>query len=592
MSDLLKKTDEELIQLIVDQDYKDSERVIKPRHQKYMDWYKLYNGMIDDKNKRPNGANLFIRYTQAMVDTMISRCMQTLFGQRPYCNIIGREKSDEANAKTMNSLIDYQLDTKINIVEKFYNILMEVFLYGTSHVYLDWKKQTKQIKTKQDKNFLGIKIGIEELLQNITVYDAPDIIHIDTFNNYRDPNATDFEDARFNIVKSFLTLPELKDREKQGIYKNIDQVEENYNTDIEEIDELRRQALGLGDKDKTKSKRNEILTYYTDEAIIAVCNRKHIIRKVENPNYCQEKMFAKIVAKPMPHEWEGKGLVEALESLQLELNATRNQRIDNVSLIINKMWFYNPNNSDLDPSTLVSKPGGLIPRVNPDDLVPIEFTDVTGSAYNEEQIIKQDMQYISSVSDYAKGVTTTASVDETATAVKNKQEASSINFNTIIQMVYITGIMPIYDKMIKLNQQYMQREEVIRIVGEDGLEYPSVITPQDIVGNFDLKQANPNFELPLGKDAKRSQFIELFNIVSSNSAALQNINMVGLLKKMMDLFDVKDYETLLIQQPTLPPNSIPGSSPNPMEPVPNEQAQIIPSDSQVLEGMGGGMNGY
>ena len=52
----------------------------------------------------------------------------------------------------------------------------------------------------------------------------------------------------------------------------------------------------------------------------------------------EEKPFIKIVDTIDPHNFYGIGEIEPIEHLQHELNTIRNMRMDNINLIINRMW--------------------------------------------------------------------------------------------------------------------------------------------------------------------------------------------------------------------------------------------------------------
>ena len=90
------------------------------------------------------------------------------------------------------------------------------------------------------------------------------------------------------------------------------------------------------------------------------------------------------VFEQLPNEFYGLSAVGLVEHLQHELNTTRNQRIDNVSFVLNRMWKVR-RGADIDDSELVSRPHGVVHVDNPDDVTPFEMSGVTASSYNEKQ---------------------------------------------------------------------------------------------------------------------------------------------------------------------------------------------------------------
>ncbi|HEX9063034.1 MAG TPA: hypothetical protein VF941_22910, partial [Clostridia bacterium] len=417
-------------------DFQTMESGIKPRHDKYIRWYRLYNGIILPEEKRDNGANLFINYTKRTIDALISRCLQALFRQKPYVVISPEDENQIEQARYMQALIEHQLDNKINIVGKWWNILLETFLYGTSIPFTDWKLEKKAVKKWQDITIplTNIRIGRRPVSIDSVVYDAPAYETTDIFNVFVMPQATDIRNAEPICIRTYITPEEFKERIQKGIYKNTHEVYDQSwpLTDIENV-RIEKQELA----DKGTQNRVKVKTFYYDDRIVTQINDMYIVQNDENPNFSMEKPFDRIMWHPMPNEFWGSSLVEQIESLQLELNTTRNQRIDNVSLVLNKVFGYN-RNSDIDPNQIISRPGHCIPMNSPEDLWEIPIPDVTQSAYEEEQIIKQDIQYITLVNDYSMGATTSGAAGETATAVRNKTDAANVNFNTVVMMLNST----------------------------------------------------------------------------------------------------------------------------------------------------------
>jgi hypothetical protein len=537
--------EEDKLNTKLDADFKEMERPIKVRQQKYIKWYKLYNGIIKPEDMREYGANLFINYTMPTIDTLVSRVLQTLFRQRPYVVIDPKRQQYRENAKFMQSLVEDQLDNKISIVLKWYELLIETFLYGTSLPYTDWKLEKKSVKQWAELKIPGTNIVIARVPQKkeLRVYDAPTYEITDIFNVYVPTAAKNIKEADGMAIKTYITPAELKKRADMGIYKNIEELSDESNP-FEEIEKIRQEQQGTSDS--SSQKRIKLITFYYDDRIITQANGKKIIQNKENPLFSMEKPFDRVMWHPMPNEFWGKSLADAVESLQLELNTTRNQRIDNVSLVLNKLFKYKKD-SDIDPNQIISKPGHAIPVDEMNNLDTFDIGDVTSSAYQEEGIIKQDIQYITFVNDYAMGRTTPGTNDETATAVRNKTDASNINFNTVTMMLNETGLKPLYDKIIKLNMQYMDKPENVSVDTPNGTE-TTEITRQMISGDYGLKSANPNFELPASKEVKRQDLGYLFDSFTKNPAAATYINVPAFMKKMFALYDINDSDELLIQQ--------------------------------------------
>ena len=63
-----------------------------------------------------------------------------------------------------------------------------------------------------------------------------------------------------------------------------------------------------------------------------------------------------------------------MKDLQAELDTLRNQRIDNISFVLNRMWKVRKG-ADIDEAELVSRPHGIIRVDNPDDVTELAMND-------------------------------------------------------------------------------------------------------------------------------------------------------------------------------------------------------------------------
>lgn len=100
------------------------------------------------------------------------------------------------------------------------------------------------------------------------------------------------------------------------------------------------------------------------------------------------------------------GLPEIEKNLQYEVNAIRNQRRDNVGLVLNA-GHYVRRGAGIQLSSLVnSRPGRIIlgDSINDTDIRREEVADITASAYREEEVANRDLEECSNHSSNMLGV--------------------------------------------------------------------------------------------------------------------------------------------------------------------------------------------
>lgn len=508
-----------------------------PHEEKWVRWYKLYRSYTE---KKDTGANLFIPYTFSAIESVVPRLISTMFASRPFIGVLPVNEESVDKAKMHEKLLDYQLTQRINTIELASMWIKEALMYGTSHIKPVWRYEIRNVKQKVPvTSILGVSMESKYQDTEIVAYDDPHVEHIDIWDIYVDPDATNVDDAEYVVHRVFRTKEHIKRMAQNGIYKNIEKIGNSFSpTSSDEIgSEERMSSIGLSKSPKQQDKI-ELLEYWTDERIIVVANRSAIIRNEPNPFWHGKKPFIRIVDHPVPHEYYGIGEIEPIEYLQYELNDTRNQRMDNVNLVLNRMWKV-LRGADIVPEQLISRPGGFIEVDDMGDIEEIKFTDVTSSSYKEEEEIKRDIDRTVGVFDYARGETTDRR--ETATTASILSNAANERFRLKVQLMEDMGLRRLGLMLIQLNQQFIDSERVIRVVGDDGVNF-EILSPEDIMGEFDIMPIGSTVEPIINKETRVNQLISLYGVMKDSP----HINQSEFLKKILETADIKDTSRIII----------------------------------------------
>lgn len=508
-----------------------------PHEEKWVRWYKLYRSYTE---KKDTGANLFIPYTFSAIESVVPRIISTMFASRPFIGVLPVNEESVDKAKMHEKLLDYQLTQRINTIELASMWIKEALMYGTSHIKPVWRYEIRNVKQKVPvTSILGVSMESKYQDTEIVAYDDPHVEHIDIWDIYVDPDATNVDDAEYVVHRVFRTKEHIKRMAQNGIYKNIEKIGNSFSpTSSDEIgSEERMSSIGLSKSPKQQDKI-ELLEYWTDERIIVVANRSAIIRNEPNPFWHGKKPFIRIVDHPVPHEYYGIGEIEPIEYLQYELNDTRNQRMDNVNLVLNRMWKV-LRGADIVPEQLISRPGGFIEVDDMGDIEEVKFTDVTSSSYKEEEEIKRDIDRTVGVFDYARGETTDRR--ETATTASILSNAANERFKLKVQLMEDMGLRRLGLMLIQLNQQFIDSERVIRVVGDDGVNF-EILSPEDIMGEFDIMPIGSTVEPIINKETRVNQLISLYGVMKDSP----HINQSEFLKKILETADIKDTSRIII----------------------------------------------
>lgn len=592
--DFSNREDDYILRLVLD-DFKASDEFQRPYFDIFRECYKQYKSYIDKNQLRQNRSNLFIPYTFHVVETVTPKIVNAIFQDRPYVTTRALGQSPwnidrETRSAKMNAVLDYQLEQRLQAIPLISNIVKSTLMYGTAITKQSWVFESKTIKQRQPFTLFNKPIKAFHKIDDIEVVvkDDPKITLISLMDFFFDPTASNIVDGRYAIHRYWLDYSELmKMADRNDKYRNIDELDQtrdtaghNYGeTGSNDIDIMSPTGAVL-----SKRKRGiEILEYWTDDYKVMIADRKVVIFCDENPYYHREKPFARWVDHEVPGEFYGMGEIEPIMPLQEELNVTRNQRIDNVAIVLNKMYKV-LRNANVDPKQLISKPGGFIEVDDMDDVKEIEFRDVTASSYNEETVIKGDIDKTLGVFDTVRGSDTARR--ETATTASLLANAGGERFRLKILLIAGGGMRDAISQIIRLNQQYIDKPLEIYITGNDATYEYGEVSPEEILGEYDIAYVGSAVNKAVTKEIQQSHYIQLLNVITQNPY----INQPEFLKRLFNVFEMKDVDGLIyteeevMQRQMGQMGQIGQMGQQPMEQDP--MAQMSPDMSMLMGGGG------
>ena len=326
-------------------------------------------------------------------------------------------------------------------------------------------------------------------------------------------------------------------------------------------------------------KRKKIATFAT-QADGAESNGGGFLIKPKPMPYAFGHPFVMLRNYEVPDHFYPLGDVGQIESLQLELNETRNQML-NYRKKFRRAWVYASDRftqqgiaaleSDVDnvmiPVEGDMDPGSAIAPV-PAAITPPEFFD-------QSAMITNDLDRVSGVSDYQRGAQT--AIRRTATEAGMIQDAA--NSRAQDRLAKIEGILAeVAERVVGLMQQYLVEEQVARIVTmpvRGWVRYD----PSRIAGKFDFEVIGGSTE-PQNETFRRQAAMQMADI---SSLFMQQgvVNAPALYQELLQKgFGIKDASRF-IQQPGPPPGEAPppgpggGAGPGMGQPPPEQMPQEL-----------------
>ncbi len=535
--------------------YERSSQVIRD---KLLKAYRNYFGVFTKpKTNWTKRKKTFIPMTKWFVNSVAG---QVFVGPKAV-GVLPVEEQDVKRARVWQELIRFQLE-RLSFEEKMMDIVQNLSLLGTVVVNISWDLSGKQ--------------------------EIPNFIQIPLLNCYIDPTADSIQSAPSFIVKYLIPKQEaIKVKHLKGVkdFAGVKVVDSRHS------DITAANTFILGQSQQVEHEEEMIwvwqrwgpipLSWLGElkkgeedkkvEGVIWAVGRSQSDFKVlsikRNPYKHGMRPFVEAWYRKLPGRWYGIGVGEDLEDLQEYLNRIVNQRIDNAEIVQHKMFLYRKG-SGIDPRMFIAKPGGAIPVNDVEkDVKALEYTDIRKSSYNDEANILSLAQQVTNAFDIIRGGGTAG----TATEAIIQERGAGGAFSHIRR--YINGFLTrLVDQMLKLDQQFLTQEFVVRVIGnkdelqeiDDVLDMPvgqrvqekfrfiKVKNAEEIKGNFDVRVDIDN-SAPINK-AVLINFI-LRSIELAKGDPESQINRQELYKELFELQGMRGDRFFQQQQilPQVPP---------------------------------------
>ena len=370
-------------------------------------WQKQYKGIKPSKSwPWPDCANVSVPVSRSRTDIAHVRLIESIFGRKKIVIIKAMKKEFIEVAKKVEEAFNHFLKHTIKLKENLNSPLLQCTKIGTGVVKLDHiekKKPVYRYATPQEEaepsihkyNLAGTKNKAVKYVE--TLYRGPTIYPIDRSDFIISSDATSIDDAYLVGFRFTLRKPQIELKVRQGLYKREEADLITQPTEPSEGKKTRAKLQGK-EIDKTEyEKPYEVCELWFDydvdedgeeDGIVVTFHEETgaILRAIYNPIFKQFKPFQDFVFYPTENAFDGEGICEILENLQVQVDTIVNQRLDR-GTAINCPWYLVDEDSNLatrignriKPGEIVKESGDLDKMVR-----EMRFSDVPPSAFQEE----------------------------------------------------------------------------------------------------------------------------------------------------------------------------------------------------------------
>ena len=478
------------------------------------------------------------------VETFVPRAMSLLVGSPGWFRVTGIDDAGRRNAETITKLILAQL-RRDKFPSKMRSALRDTGIYGWSPARIRWKLKRRTVKynelTEQEPEspddpgrVLSIKRGVETEINE----DGPTMENIDPFDFFNDLRFRDHQESPGVVFKQQRFEHELINMRDAGHYKNVDLL-----LSEDPVDSAEQHALtgppgtignpgtfqdvrnasdglsldignsragtrlyeiyefwGLWDKDydptsHTKGEEKEFCIILGRKAFERSAGSGYVaLRITENPYWHGRRPCVVSHYIRRSHAFHSVGVIEPIVKLSAELDDSRNMALAARSLEAAPPIIVG-DDADIYTNNYTIEAGSVIRARNADAAKVMFMPKASESAWRAEAAIRADIRETTGMVSTLQGTADSAS--ETATSVVNRTREANKRIDEACKNISEEFLVPMLEQFHALNQQYITKERLMQVVGEDGLtaEFRKV-SPTDVAGqvNFEIT-ALPEIEI-------------------------------------------------------------------------------------------------
>ena len=425
--------------------------------------------------------------------------------------------------------------------------------------------------------------GEEQMMASVplttmtVVEDQPFIERVSPYDIYIDPEATCIEDAQWIAQRITRPLDEAKKdkRYKASVRKNLS------------ADSMLNPMYAPTDREEQNQylagvvERTVIYEFYdivnNTMSVVPQSGGEFLVDPMPMP-YAYGQPFVMLRNYDVPDYFYPMGDLEAIESLQLELDKTRSQLMNARKRYARKYLYHERSFGPEGREALESDQddGRLVPVVDENKplseiVVPMPQIPLSPEIYNLSAIIEQDINTVSGVSEYARG--SMPEIRRTATEASIIADAQNARAADKLAIVEI-GIGHLARRVIQLMQQYMTGEQMAQVSAPGGETLFVPFARDDIVGEYDFSVEGGSTQ-PMNETIRKQQAVSLMNAVAPLVGIV--IDPAALAKYVLQTgFGVKNPDKFIIQQQT-PQDMEAASAEAGAAPMPFGQAPLPPA---------------
>lgn len=504
------------------------------------------------------------------IEWALPSLMKVFTGSDEVITIQGVTEEDDQNAEVMQSLLVYQLQRQNKFFPILYNWMKDALITGMGIIKCYWERTEGYTPETAQLNADALKLlaqtGVEitsiegpDIMGDFTVTwnspyyikNSPKLENILVSEFLYSPDAKNLEDANFVAHRKKVTMSHLRQKEREGIYANVDMVHPD-NGPVSWITDQVEDVIGdhytpLHNNQQDKA-REEVTIYecYTkidfnndgilEDMIITIAG--DVILRAE-PNYMGRHPFFSISPTKDPHRiWVKRSYAELIGELQDMKVALTRQIVQNIALTNDPKMILAEDSINISDyiegrKVIRKKPGSSMGDV----AMAMPVNQLSPQTFQFLEYLEGQKENRTGITRYNQGLDAN-SLNKTATGISAILGQSAQRLELVARMFAETGISELFRFMVSLNQKFVDQETVVRLTNKQ-----LRISPDDLNGNFDLV-VNAGISISTKESTIMTLQTMLTALMQTQAAGIPIVtpqNIYNLFKKWIESAGFKNY---------------------------------------------------
>ena len=494
-------------------------------------------------------------------------------------NAVNPENSP--NAVIAEAVVNYWWKNR-NFKEHFRRSVKDFLIVGHGWLKVGYRYvEEERVGDDTDINDPDVEDNVTQST-TIVLQDEPFVERVSPFDVFVDPDGTNMDNIKWICHRVRRPISEVRTdkRYSRAVRETINAVSYARYTDDPSSKKIQDKDEGYADVYEYYDLRNNTVCVFSD------AGDGFLIKPRQMP-YAFGHPFVMIRNYDVPDEFYPIGELEAIEPLQRELNATRTQMMNHRKRYARKYLFRDTNFDSNGRAALESDEDNVMVPVQGDiplgDVIaPFPALINPPEFYNQSDLIRQDIEMVSGVTEFMRGGV--SEIRRTATEAALIQDAQ--NARTADKLAVIEqSVAQVGRRVLQLAQQYMTGEQVARVMARDGQPMWVTFDREYIKGQFDFDVAAGSTQ-PTNEAYRRQSALQMVDAMAPFvSAGVVDVNKLGAYVLQYG-FGVKNPEMFMVEPPPPEAEMMPPQQPAPPMPPMGGMPMGAPPVSAPMGDMG------